>query len=189
MTNENGVATSSDVPGVHRFIQIPVGWNSLGNVGKVAKMISFGRKIKRGNWIAQGEEPDVVIGSSPSLHAALGASELANRYGVPFILEIRDLWPLSLVEVAGVSPNNPLVKWMYKLEREVVSRATRIISLLPHAHLYLEKYAVDPSTVDWVPNGVEKNLFANEKPKEVKDEIFGVVCRISWVTQRTSNDH
>ncbi len=171
MTNKRGVSEMNSCPGVHSFVQIPLGWNGLGNFGKVAKMISFRRKAIGCNWVENGETPDVVIGSSPSLHAALAASEIAKLYDVPFVLEIRDLWPLSLIEVAGVSRRNPIVKWMYKMEKEIVSRATRIISLLPNALTYLEKYDVEPSIVDWIPNGVDGSLYSNTTPNKIKGKI------------------
>jgi glycosyltransferase involved in cell wall biosynthesis len=142
------------------FVQIPLGFRGPGGIGKLLRMRSFWKKTSSGKWIGNRNPPNVIIGSSPSLHAALSASELAKKFGVPFILEVRDIWPLSLVEVAGVSKNHPVVKQLYKLEKKVVSRASRIISLLPNAHNYFSKYGVPKEKIDWIPNGVDLELFS-----------------------------
>ncbi len=49
--------------------------------------------------------PSVVVGTSPQPLAALAASWVAAIRRVPFVLEVRDLWPESLVAVgAGGGP-------------------------------------------------------------------------------------
>ncbi len=141
------------------FVQIPVGWRGPKGIGKLLRMRSFGKKVSRGNWIGQRSAPDVIIGSSPSLHAANAGATLSRRYNVPFLLEVRDLWPLSLVEVAGVSSKHPVVKHLYKLETNVVSSAARIISLLPNACKYFSKFGIPSSQIDWIPNGVDMKMF------------------------------
>ncbi|HIA71252.1 MAG TPA: glycosyltransferase WbuB [Phycisphaerales bacterium] len=145
------------------FVQIPVGWRGPGGIGKLLRMRAFGKKLSSGKWIGERSRPDVIIGSSPSLHAALSASELAAKFDVPFILEVRDIWPLSLVEVAGVSQNHPVVKHLYRLEEKIVSRASQIMSLLPNAHEYFSKYGVLQEKIDWIPNGVDLDLFSMPK--------------------------
>ena len=47
-------------------------------------------------WTPDAGRPDVVIGSSPHLFAALAGWRLATRWGVPFVFEVRDLWPESM---------------------------------------------------------------------------------------------
>ncbi len=157
------------------FIQIPIGWRGPAGIGKLFRMRAFGNKVSRGKWADNLHKPDIIIGSSPSLHAALGASKLALKLQVPFILEVRDIWPLSLVEVAGVSAKHPVVNHLYKLESAVVNRATRIISLLPNAGSYFSKLGVSESDIDWVPNGVEMNMFPDKEQKERKNIVVTYV--------------
>ena len=145
------------------FVQIPIGWRGPGGMGKFLRMRSFGKKVANGKWIGKRTKPDVIIGSSPSLHAANSAAMLALQFNVPFIVEVRDIWPLSLVEVAGVSPKHPVVRHLYKLEEQVVGQASRIISLLPQANRYFLKYGVEGDAIDWIPNGVDMEMFLNSK--------------------------
>lgn len=71
--------------------------------------------------------PDVVIGSSPHLLAALGAWIVAQRHRVPFILEVRDMWPESLVQL-GLS-NRPVVFVLESIESFLYQNADQIIAL------------------------------------------------------------
>src|SRR5512138_659793 len=45
--------------------------------------------------------PHVVIGSSVHPFAAWAGAMLAKRHGTPFIFEVRDLWPQSLVDIGN----------------------------------------------------------------------------------------
>lgn len=47
--------------------------------------------------------PDVVIGSSVHPFAAVAGALLARRYKVPFIFEVRDLWPQTLVDMGSLA--------------------------------------------------------------------------------------
>ena len=145
------------------FVQIPIGCRWPGAMGKFLRMRSFGKKVANGKWIGKRTKPDVIIGSSPSLHAANAAAMLALQFDIPFIVEVRDIWPLSLVEVAGVSPKHLVVRHLYKLEEQVMRRAARVISLLPQAGNYFSKYGTKSDTIDWIPNGVDMEMFPPPK--------------------------
>lgn len=53
------------------------------------------------------KEPDIIVGSSPHLFGALAAERLATRLNVPFVLEVRDLWPQSLIDLGNLSRGTP----------------------------------------------------------------------------------
>ena len=75
-----------------------------GNPGRMWNMAVYGLRAWRGSWLsAIGERPDVILGSSPHLFAAL-AAQLACCFRVPFLLEIRDIWPQILVDLAVCLP-------------------------------------------------------------------------------------
>jgi glycosyltransferase involved in cell wall biosynthesis len=99
--------------------------------------------------------PDIVIGSSPSPFAALAAERLARRYRVPFVLEIRDLWPQSLVDVGKVRPSHPFVRVLSQLEKYLYRHADHIVTLLPNARENMVKRGANPEAISWVPNGVK----------------------------------
>ena len=61
------------------------------------------------------QEPDVVIGTSPTFFAAMAAAAAGVRRRIPFIMEVRDLWPAVMVEL-GVLRNRLMIRALERLE-------------------------------------------------------------------------
>lgn len=101
------------------------------------------------------ERPDVIIGSSVHPFAAWSGAILARRYGIPFIFEVRDLWPQTLVDMGRLSPTGVTTKSLQWLEKWLYHRADRIVTLLPKAVDYIEPLGVEADKIVWIPNGVE----------------------------------
>lgn len=122
------------------------GWNWL----------SFTRSLLR--WAPEAGRPDVVIGSSPHLFAALGGLRLARRSGVPFVLEVRDLWPESLLAAGG--RKGPAYWVLGRIARHLYARADRIICLARGTMRHLEGLGVEAKKLVYVPNGVDPEAFS-----------------------------
>ena len=124
--------------------------------------------------------PKCVVGSSPHLFAPLGANAVAFFARARFVLEIRDLWPDSAVDVLGLSNKNPFVLAMRIVERHLFHSADRVISVLPGIAKYVKdkNFALKHETT-WIPNGVELDLFppVNISENQVEGRIvyFGAV--------------
>lgn len=100
----------------------------------------------------------VFIGSSPQLFAALGAWAAARLRRVPFVLEVRDLWPESYTEVSG-KERGPEITLMRKVADLLYHQAKAIIVLAePNVERICDR-GVDPSKVITVPNGVDLDAF------------------------------
>src|SRR5262249_13671363 len=89
--------------------EVPFTWISAcsyqsNSFSRILNMFEFSGRLWRGNWAHGLRRPNLILGSSPHPFAAFAAARLASRYGVPFVLEIRDLWPYVLAEVGGYSP-------------------------------------------------------------------------------------
>lgn len=135
------------------------GWNWM----------SFGHSLYR--WRPANTEPDVVIGSSPHLFAALAGSRLASRLDVPFVFEVRDLWPESLLAAGG--RRGPAYYAFSAIARYLYKRADRIIVLANGTATRLAALGVDSRKLVYVPNGVDLNAF-NPRP-EFDDNRFTLV--------------
>jgi glycosyltransferase involved in cell wall biosynthesis len=130
-----------------------------GNGGRrLFNMCFFAERVARLQFPKTWVPFDVVIGSSPHPLAALGASSLSRRLGCPFILEIRDLWPASLVQLAGYSSSSVTVRVLARLVHLLYRRASGVVSLLEHASSHFEQYGVPKARVFFVPNGVDFDL-------------------------------
>ena len=125
--------------------------------GRLATMIGFRRAFRR-TVRRRSDSPAVIVGSTPSLIAAWGALEEAKRRAVPFVLEVRDLWPQTLVDVGGYSRWHPGVMAFGALERALYRRARHIITLLPQAEAHIARRSGSPPAITWIPNGVDLAL-------------------------------
>lgn len=153
-------ATESVAPGLQLvegvpFFRVSVPAYQANTLAKLWSMLSFAARVLRVRVEKIGFPPDVIVGSSPHLFGAWAAERLARRLGVPFVLEVRDLWPQSLIDVGGLSRHHPLVIFMRWLERGLYRRANHIVSLLPGAAAYMTAMGADASKIAWIPNGID----------------------------------
>lgn len=128
------------------------------SISKLLNMLSFARHLRRRYPQFPIEKPDIVIGSSPHPFAAEEARKIAHHFQVPFCLEVRDLWPQTLIDVGGLSPMHPVVLWMRRIEMRLYRSAKRILTLLPKSQKYFESFGVAPSAIKWVPNGIDRDM-------------------------------
>lgn len=108
--------------------------------------------------------PDVVIGSSVHPFAAVAGVLLARRFKVPFVFEVRDLWPQTLVDMGRLREGAFLTWALRKLESWLYRRAARIVVLLPRAWEYIVPLGIPRERIVWIPNGVDLSLFPYSKP-------------------------
>jgi len=118
------------------------------------------------------EKPDIIITSSPSLFPVFPGWILSKFYRAKFVFEVRDIWPLTLIEVGGYSRNHPFIKIMKFFEILALKKADLIISNLPNYGEYLKDNNINRDFV-WISNGI--NL---EEMKEVKALPLEVIEKI-----------
>lgn len=99
--------------------------------------------------------PTVVVGSTPHLLAPVAAWLVARIRRVPFVLEVRDLWPEVLVEMGQLSAGSRLYRALEALAAWVVARADAIVVLAPGVANALVERGADPSLVHHVSNGAD----------------------------------
>ncbi|MGH9643403.1 MAG: glycosyltransferase family 4 protein, partial [Terriglobales bacterium] len=105
-------------------------------------------------------KPDVVVGTSPQLLVALSACWLARRKRVPFVFEVRDLWPESLAAVGAGGEGTLLHRTLGAIAGFLYRRASRIVVVTPAFKDHLIKHwRVPAAKIFIVENGVETDLF------------------------------
>ncbi len=105
-------------------------------------------------------KPDVVIGTSPQLLVALSAWWLARQKRVPFVFEVRDLWPESLAAVGAGGEGTLLHRALGAIAGFLYRRADRIVVVTPafKDHL-IHHWHVPAKKISIVENGVETDVF------------------------------
>jgi glycosyltransferase involved in cell wall biosynthesis len=101
--------------------------------------------------------PDVVIGSIQPLFTGLVGLSLARKWRVPFLLEIRDLWPDALVAKRAISS---LQAWpLHAMANHLYRSASRIVSVTPGIRRELLKKGVPGNKIDVFPNGFDPDMY------------------------------
>jgi glycosyltransferase involved in cell wall biosynthesis len=107
------------------------------------------------------ERPDVVIATSPQLLVGLSGWWVAKLNRVPFILEVRDLWPESLAAVGVGNPDSLLHRALGRIAAFLYRNADHIVVVTPafQEHL-IRRWQVPAQKISVVQNGVETPLFS-----------------------------
>lgn len=155
-----------EVEGV-RFRWVPVPPYSGNGLSRVRNMLAFRSRLAS---VAEGK-PDLILGSSPHLFAAQGAARLARKHGCPFVLEVRDIWPQTLVDM-GVHPRHPFVRWQKRIEGELYRSARGLVTLLPGSEAYFRESGFEGPILT-LPNGID--LSAAPAPTPEPDSPFEVL--------------
>jgi colanic acid biosynthesis glycosyl transferase WcaI len=107
--------------------------------------------------------PDVLIATSPQLLVGLSGWWTALWQRVPFVLEVRDLWPESLSAVGMGEERSLLHRALGVIAGFLYRKADRIVPVTPafKSHL-IQHWGVPAERIDVVENGVETNVFSPE---------------------------
>lgn len=100
--------------------------------------------------------PDYVIGSSAPPFMWELAHTAAKRFGAKMVAEFRDIWPMALVDIQGMSPSHPLVRYFGAMERRAYARADAIVGTMPHADRHVcGELGFPEEKFHWMPNGLD----------------------------------
>jgi len=146
-----------DYKGV-RFVWLKTFPYSRNDWKRVINMLSYSIRAYKVAKRLNIEKPDIIIGSSVHLFAVFTAYLLSKKYKTPFIMEVRDLWPQTLIDM-GVPKWHPFVILLGILEKFLYKKADKIIVLLPKANEYIEKLGIPSEKTVWIPNGVDLGRF------------------------------
>lgn len=105
-------------------------------------------------------KPDVILISSPSLVAYRGAKKLARKTKAKLCFEVRDIWPLTLVELGGFSERHPFIRYLQKIEDQAYEESSGVISNLPNAVEHMVSRGMNKDKFVWIPNGFSPDEIA-----------------------------
>ncbi|KAB2868080.1 MAG: glycosyltransferase family 4 protein [Burkholderiaceae bacterium] len=149
----HGAFTREVVDGVsHVWCRTP---RYQGNgVGRVINIAAFLRRLRQWRrWL--DFEPDVVIASS-TYPADIGpARAIARAHSAMLVWEVHDLWPLSPIELGGMSRRHPFVMWMQRAENIACGHSDLVVSMLPLAEAHLREHGLPAGRFVYAPNGID----------------------------------
>lgn len=107
-----------------------------------------------GFWV-KTIKPDLVISSSTHPLDNLPGKWIAHRAGAKLIYEVHDLWPLSLIELGGMSSRHPFIQLLQWSEKYAYRNANYVVSLLPKALPHMQAHGLSQEKFVYIPNGVD----------------------------------
>jgi colanic acid biosynthesis glycosyl transferase WcaI len=119
------------------------------------------------------KRPDVVIATSPQFFTAVAGWALAATRCLPFIFELGDLWPRSIVAV-GALQSGPVVALLERVELFLYRRAARVVALTHAFKLDLVRRGIPPEKIAVIRNGVDLPRYAPRPRDEVLAAEWGL---------------
>jgi colanic acid biosynthesis glycosyl transferase WcaI len=128
-------------------------WERMANYASFAKSASIA-----GTFLSR---PDVVIGTSPQLLVGLAAWWISRVKRVPFVFEVRDLWPESLDAVGVGGEQTKLYRILKRVSSFMYKHSDHIVVVTPaFKEEIVRNYGIPEAKISIVNNGVETELFS-----------------------------
>ena len=129
------------------------------SIGRGLNMITNFFRILQVSKIIKGK-PDIIIGPSVPIASGWAAYLLSKKYKCKFIFEIRDIWPLALVNSGGIKKYGLIYLVFRILEKFLYKKSNKIFSTLPYVEEHVKQSGADTSKIVWIPNSINfKNKF------------------------------
>lgn len=161
--------TQGEVDGI-RLTRVPMYIaENKGTLQRTASYISFmlsaiwySRKVKG--------RPDVVVASSPQFFSGLAGYVISRLKRAPFVLEVRDLWPDSIVAV-GAMRRNLIIRFFEVLERFLYRKADHIIVVTNSFKRIIADKGICEQKITVLKNGADLEAFSRPLDEQVLSDI------------------
>ncbi len=114
--------------------------------------------------------PDIIIVSSPSILTILNGIILKKKFECKLVFEVRDIWPLTLVEDGKFSWNNPLIKFLALIERFGYKFSDLIVGTMPKLDVHVKKVMGYSKSVKCIPMGFDPDIL--NKMEDINHEYI-----------------
>lgn len=137
---------------------------------RVLNMLAFAWGIHRdAKKLADSCGPHLVIVSSPHPFSIFGAKRLARRCGARLAFEVRDLWPLSLIEYGRKPVWHPFIMLTQFAENYAYAVSDHIVSLLPNAEEHMRRHGMEAGKFYYLPNGIVVEEWEEQKAEPLPE--------------------
>ena len=139
-------------------------------LGRVKNIWRFLRQVWReADRIVREFRPDIVIASSTypmDIWVAHRIVKLARQQGLDcrLVFEVHDLWPLSPIELGGMSPSHPFIRLCQAAENYAYRHADVVVSMLPKVAGHMQDHGLDLRKLHIVPNGITLDEWQGNPP-------------------------
>jgi glycosyltransferase involved in cell wall biosynthesis len=143
-------------------------------VGRLCNITRFLRQVRAlGDTLVNDFKPHAVIASSTYPLDVRVARRIARRAGAKLVYEVHDLWPLSMIELSGMSKWHPFALLCQWAEDAAYRDADVVVSMLPKVHAHMAGRGLDLKKLHIVPNGISPEDWATAPPlsPNLRDDV------------------
>lgn len=113
---------------------------------------------------------DLIIATSPQFFTAVSASALSFFKNKKWIMEVRDLWPNSIVAVGSISSKSLTFKVLKFIEKKLYHHAKKIVVVTDSFKKYLiNQHNIEEDKIGVFKNGINIEIIKKQKSINVKD--------------------
>ncbi|MBN8505272.1 MAG: glycosyltransferase family 4 protein [Burkholderiales bacterium] len=131
-------------------------------LGRVKNIWAYCSRLWRDADELAAWKPDAVIASSTYPMDIWPARRIARKAGAKLVFEVHDLWPLSPIELSGMSPQHPFARLCTWAEGTAYRDCDVCVSMLPKTHDYMASRGLSLSKLCIVPNGISPEEWQGE---------------------------
>ena len=149
------------------YLKVPYNQN-MSIMARVKSFVNF--MIKSTRLALKVKNVDLVLATSTPLTVGFPALVLKKLRKIPFIFEVRDLWPEVPIQMGGLN-NKLLQKLAVNFEKSIYKNAKHIVALSPGMAAGVLKYEPQEK-VSMIPNMAKIDAFwPREKNKQLQMEL------------------
>jgi len=146
-------------------------------LGRVRNIWAFCRQVwAQTDRLVREFQPDAVIASSTYPMDIWVARRIARQAGARLVFEVHDLWPLSPIELSGMSSKHPFILLVQKAEDDAYRDADVVVSMLPKVHDYMAGRGLDLRKLHIVPNGITLDEWT-DAPPPLREDAAGAIAQ------------
>jgi glycosyltransferase involved in cell wall biosynthesis len=156
-------------------IEIVRVWTYLApNSAVIRRSLDFASFGVTGFFAGLMQKADVIMATSPQLLAGLSGRLLALAKGRPYLLEVRDLWPDSIVALDMMRERHLVIRMLRSVENMLYRSAARIVTTNGGLRERLIERGVPGTKIGVVPNGVDAAQFSPRPRPQALMEQHGL---------------
>ncbi|MFB6262400.1 MAG: glycosyltransferase family 4 protein [Bradymonadaceae bacterium] len=145
------------------------------NAGFARRLLNYGSFTVSAALVGSAalDPPDVVVATSPQLLVGLSGAALSLRFDSPFVLDIRDLWPKSAVDLGALEHPIP-IQIAETIESNLYRFADDVVIVSESFRDHVRERGVPDDRVHFVPNGIDPDFLEEREDVDVRSSYgFG----------------
>jgi glycosyltransferase involved in cell wall biosynthesis len=150
-------------------------------VGRALNIWGFLRRLwSEAPRLANEFKPDAVIASSTypmDIWVARRIAWMVRPRSAKLVHEVHDLWPLSPIELDGMSPHHPFARLCQWAEHTAYRDADLVVSMLPKVHEHMAEHGLDLSRLTIIPNGIAPEEWS-AAPQPLRADVARAISQL-----------